>query len=151
MSRIALTGGFTPMPEGIHILKITKVEYDESFGRMSITMENAAGQRHFENFRFLDANGEENQKAIGAFSSLARAALGDSEADEIDTDELVGYLVKGEISYRTYEDKEGKTRTATQKTPGTWWETPTDEEAEAFSATAKPEKKKMDLNSILGR
>ena len=64
MSRIALTGGFTPMPEGVHILCITKVEYDESFGKMSITLQNAAGQKHFENFRFLDANGEENQKAM---------------------------------------------------------------------------------------
>lgn len=153
MSRIALTGGFTIMPEGEQILCITKVEYDESFGRMSVTMQNADGQRHFENFRFLDATGAENQKAIGAFSSLAKAAIGDSNAEEVDTDDLVGCFVKAEISHREYEDKDGKMRTATQKAPGSWWETPTEEEVAAYEAAKKPDKPKpkMDLNSILGR
>ena len=153
MSRIALTGGFTIMPEGVHILCIKKIEYDESFGRMSITMENAEGQKHFENFRFLDSTGADNQKALSAFSALAKAAIGDNDAEEVDTDELLGCFVKAEICHREYEDKDGKTKTATQKAPNTFWETPSDEEIEVFQSSKKPEKPKpkMDLHSILGR
>ena len=36
-------GGYSVIPEGTHVLKITKVEYKEEFGKLLITMETRTG------------------------------------------------------------------------------------------------------------
>ena len=41
MARITMTGGFQIMPEGEQVLKITKAEYDEDFGKAVFTLTNA--------------------------------------------------------------------------------------------------------------
>lgn len=153
MSRIPLTGGFTLMAEGIQILKVTKVDYEEDFGKLSITMENSRGEKHFERYRLLLNDGGVNDKAINAFSSLAKAILGN--VDDCDPEELLGGVVKAQIAHRTYEDSDGNERKTTTKVQGTYWETPSDEEAAAaFSGSSDEkakEKPKVDLNALLGR
>ena len=166
MARIPLSGGFTIMPEGEHILQIVGVEYKEAFGKLKLTMQNAAGQRHFENYQLYDKDNNPNDGALGAFAALARAATGDSDSEDIDPDDLKGCLVKAMIEHRTYENAEGVTKKATQKVPGTYWESVSDEEYDAYfdkiaaketkakpapkAAPATAKKTTRDWKSILG-
>jgi len=143
MSKIKLTGGFSLMAEGVQTLKCTKCEYNEDFGKMSLTFENAKGQKHFENFNFLTVSGEENTGAANAFSSLAIALMGyDSDAEEVDSDDLVGKFVKTTICHETYTTKDGTTKTKTSKLKGAFWENAT-----GFEDTATTDK--FDLDELL--
>ena len=165
MSRIPLTGGFTMMDEGEQILKITQAEYKEDFGKVKLTMQNAKGQKHFESFTLFDKNGEMNDGACGAFSALAKTALRNSDAEDVDVNELVGRYIKGEITYREYTNNDGVKKKATTKADGTWWEEVSDEEIESFVNAQSERKDKpktggkaapksgggIDLKSLLGR
>ena len=125
---IPLSTGFALMEEGTQILKITKADYKEEFGKLNLTMENVQGRKHFENFMLIDKSGETNDKAISALSALARSATHDPSLSEVEPSDLVGCFLKGEISYREYTDKDGKPKKTTQKEPGTYWEECTAEE-----------------------
>lgn len=169
--RVPLTSGFTFMPEGEHVLKISEAEFKEEFGKVKLTFVNASGKKHFENYQLYDKDGNANDGAFSAFSSLARAALndGDGELEDIDPADLKGKYIKGLITYREYTDKEGKNKKTTQKEPGTWWEEVDSAEIAAFEqeagkasaanaarapAEAKPAAKTaavFDLNALLGR
>lgn len=158
MSRIPLTGGFTMMSEGEQILKITEATYKEDFGKVKLTMANASGQKHFENFTLVNKDGDMNDGACNAFSALAKTALRDPDAEDVDVEELVGCYLKGEITYREYEDKNGVTKKATTKAEGTWWEEVSDAEIAEFKAKSDKKSTKsaaksggVDLKSILGR
>lgn len=149
MSKIKLGNGFTPMTEGQQILKIENAEYKEEFGKLKLTMVNAKGQKHFENYTFLNALGETVDGAIGAFSGLARAAMNDSDIEDIDPTDLVGKYVSCVIAYREYEDKEGNKKRTTCKADGTWWESVAD--ADKFDGNATVVKPKaIDLDDLLG-
>ena len=51
MAKIKLSkSGFTPIPEGTHVFKITSAEYDEDFGIVDIQMVTADGKKHNERF-----------------------------------------------------------------------------------------------------
>lgn len=41
MAKIGLTEGFTLIPEGTHVFKITEVNYKEDFGKMEVVMQTA--------------------------------------------------------------------------------------------------------------
>ena len=175
MSRIPLTGGYTMMPEGETVLMIKEATYKEDFGKVKLTLVNSKGQKHFENFTLVDKDGNTNDGACGAFSALAKTALRDPEAENVDVDELVGTFIKAEIAYREYEGNDGKTKKTTTKAEGTWWEEVTDAEIAEFQKDYTPPKKadkpksrstvsvprttapakatgtKPDLKSILGR
>lgn len=151
MGRIQLTGTFSIMPEGEHVLQIVAVSYKEEFGKLSVTMETADGKKHFENFNLLDSSGQPSTGAYNSFSALARTAMKDNNLEDIDPQDLIGTFVKGTITHREYTDKNGQLKKATQKEPGTWWEAPADEEIEDFlNKSGTPAKKSFDLNSILG-
>lgn len=153
MARIPMTGGFTMMAEGEHILKITEAEYKEEFGKLRLTMQNKQGKRHFEQYQLFDKDGNPNDGACNAFSALARAAMRNNDMDDIDPDELVGKYLKGTISYREYEGRDGTIKKATQKAPGTWWEAVEDEEIAEFEGASADEapKPKVNLAALLGR
>lgn len=103
MARIKLSsgGGFSLIPEGFHVLKITKVDESkyEKFGKLEITLETANGQTHTERFSLLDAKGEVNEKALNAFTYFARTALNDYKTDDIDAQELVGRFIRAEVKH----------------------------------------------------
>ena len=91
--------GFTLIPEGWHEFKITKVDYDEKFGKMEIELVTKNGQKHTERFTLLDNTGEINQKAINAFSFFARVAMNNFQIDSLDHEELVGHFIRGKIEH----------------------------------------------------
>ena len=68
-------GGFSVIPEGTHVLKITKVDYNEAFGKITITMETRDAKKHLEKFTLINGAGETNQGALRAFSYFAKVAM----------------------------------------------------------------------------
>lgn len=148
MASIKLNKGFSLMGEGRQVLKITSTEYKEEFGQLKITMTNSKGQKHFENYRFINNAGETVDGAISAFSGLARAAMDSSDIEEIDPIDLVGKYVSCVIAHREYEAKDGTSKKTTEKAEGTWYEAVSDDEK--FDGTEdKPKANGINLDDIL--
>ena len=109
MAKIGLTEGFTLIPEGTHVFKITEVNYKEDFGKMEVVMQTAKGQKHIERFSLLNKDGEPNQGGLNAFSYFAKTALDDFTVKDIDDQELVGHYIRCEVEHEEVESN---------KTPG---------------------------------
>ena len=72
MAKIGLVDGYTMLPEGEQIFKVTKVNYDEDFGKIEVTLQTKSGQSAKETFSILNADGETNEGALKAFSYFAK-------------------------------------------------------------------------------
>lgn len=83
-------GQFQMLPEGEHILKVTKVDYREKYHKMTISYENKDGIKYQDNFTFADAKGNPIEGGINAFSFTAKILLDDFDVEEIDEQDLVG-------------------------------------------------------------
>ena len=114
MAKIKLSkGGFTPIPEGEHIFKITKSTYDEDFGKLEIEMVIASGQKHIERFSLIRNDGEINEGALNAFSYFAKTALNNFNLDEIDHEDLVGCYIKATVEHEKVPSKNDPAKTVT--------------------------------------
>ena len=113
MANIQLSKGFKLCPEGNHIFRIWKVDYDEDFGKVLVYLVNAQGITHLERFNLMLNATEPNTKACEAFSFFARAALNDSKRDEIDHTELLNKYIGLEIVHNTSPSKTDPTQTST--------------------------------------
>lgn len=100
MARIPMSAGFQRIPEGEHVLKITKVEYDEDFGKMVITLENVKGLSCQERFNLLNQDNTPNEKALNAFSFFAKTAMNDFDMEDVDPVDMVGHYIRAEVIYR---------------------------------------------------
>lgn len=113
MAKIPMRSGFTLIPEGRHKFVITKVEYDERFGKLVVSLKNQKGLTHSERFSLLSSDGKTlNEKALNAFSYFAKTALQRfdmDENDEIDPQELVGCFIEAEVKHTVMpkKDREG--------------------------------------------
>ena len=164
MATIKLTGGgFTLIPEGIHVFKIVDVEYKESYGKMSVKMQTAEGQEHEERFSFLKANGETNEGALKAFSYFAKTALNDYSREEIDHTELIGRFIRCEVEHTEPQPNRNNPEKMVQfvrlgdKTPADGFDTvpaqkPANPPAPATPAATTTQKPSggFDLDSLLG-
>lgn len=99
MGKIALSEGYTVIPEGTHIFKIVEVNYKEAYGKLEIKMKTAKGQVHTERFSLIKQDGSSNEGALNAFSYFARTALNDYTAQDIDPEELVGYFIECDVEH----------------------------------------------------
>lgn len=110
MAKIKLVDtGYTMIPEGSYIFKITKVVYDEEYGDMRIEMVTKNGLKHTERFGLLDKNGEVSEGAMKAFSYTARVALNNPNLDIIDEQDLVGCYIKATVVHKTSSTVNSKT------------------------------------------
>lgn len=163
MAKIGLSEGFSLIPKGTHVFKITGVNYKEDFGKMEITMQLASGQKHVERFSLLNKDGEPNQGGLNAFSYFAKVALNDFDLTEIDHEDLVGCFIRCEVDHEEVESNRtpGKmlkfVRLGDKEPADGYDEVPTApakkekaEKSTPASAAAKSGKKPFDLNSILG-
>ena len=146
MARIPMTGGFQIMPEGEQVLKITKAEYDEDFGKAIFTLENVKGQTCQERFGLLNNDNTPNEKALGAFSFFAKTALNDFDIEDVDPEELVGRYIKAEVIHNKVESK---------KEPGkmmTFVNLGSKSPANGFDGEPAPKPKAtgLDLSALLG-
>lgn len=129
MARIKLSDGYTMIPEGSHVFYINDVEYDETFGKVSIHMQTATGRKHTERYNLIDNNGNENPKAMNAFSYFAKNALNRFDALEIDHADLIGHYIRAEVLHTEVPStkEEGKMKTFVnlgEKSPATGFEEP---------------------------
>lgn len=99
--------GYSILPEGQVILKITNVDYKEKFHKMVITLENKEGIKQTERF-MLNTDG-----GLNAFSYFAHKATNNFDNDEIDTNDLVGKFLRCTIVHTVLDSttKPGETVT----------------------------------------
>lgn len=121
MAIIPITRNFTIVPEGTHIFRIYKVEYDAEFGKLQVHFVTAQGITHTERFSFINNDNTTNEAACGAFSSLAMAALNDSSIEAIEHTALVNHYVKAEITHTKSPSKKDPTKTLTFANMGYKW------------------------------
>ena len=114
MATIQMTGNsFTVCPEGRHIFRIYKVDFNPEFGKIVVHIVNAQGITHKENFSLYRADGSMNEGACNAFSFFARTALNDFSREAIDHTELVGHYIGAEVTHTVQPNKNDPTKTVT--------------------------------------
>lgn len=113
MARIALTSGFSRIPEGHYVFCITEVEYKEAFGKLNLTMMTEDGQKHVEKYSLIKNNGEANDGAYNAFSFLAHTALNDFDIMEIDHEDLIGHFIECDVEHETVPSTKDPNKTYT--------------------------------------
>ena len=168
MATIQMTGGaFTVCPEGKHIFRIYKVDFNPDFGKVAVYMVNAQGNTIIQNYGLMNADGSMNDSICNAFSYFARTALNDFSREAIDHTELVNHYIGAEVAHKVLPSKNDPTQTVTyanlvgnkwvangfDTTPvkkaltlGTETETPKVETPIAETPTATG----LDLNALLG-
>lgn len=101
---------FTLIPEGITTFKVMEVndEKYEDFGKLEVKLQTAKGETHVERFTLLKANGELNEGALKAWSYFARTCLNNYQADEIDTQDIVGCYITATVKHETYTRTKGE-------------------------------------------
>ena len=114
MATIQMTNNnFTVCPEGKHIFRIYKVDFNQDFGKVVVYMVNAQGITHRENFNLMRADGSMNESACNVFSFFARTALNDFSREAIDHTELVNHYIGVEIAHTVQPNKNDPTKTVT--------------------------------------
>ena len=113
MARIPMTGGFQVMPEGVQVLKITKAEYDEDFGKATFTLTNVKGQTCLEQFSLLNNDNTPNEKAMNAFSFFAKTAMNNFDLVDVDPVELVGHYIRAEVIHNKVPSNQDPTKMKT--------------------------------------
>lgn len=159
MAIIPMTSGFAVCPEGRHVFRIYKVDYDVDFGKLVIYMVTAQGITHIERFSFLNQNGEMNDKACNAFSFFAKTALNNFALEEIDHRDLVNRYIGGEIVHSVLPSRNDPTKNLTFANMTEKWvadgfdTTPVKKALTIGTEQSEPERVEpagpVDLNSLL--
>ncbi|MCD8030394.1 MAG: hypothetical protein LUF85_06105 [Bacteroides sp.] len=95
---------FTLIPEGVTTFKVMEVDDSKysDFGKIAVKLQTVKGETHTERFSLIYSNGELNEGALRAWSYFARACLGNYQADEIDTQDIVGCYVTATVKHETF-------------------------------------------------
>ena len=162
MAQIKMTSGFTVCPEGVHVFRIYKVDYNPEFGKLIIYLVNAKGITHTERFSLINNNGEVNEKAYNAFSFFAKTALDNFSLESIDHTDLVGHYIKAEVVHTVLPSNSDPSKTITFANLSNKWvahEFDTTPVARALTLGTEPEKvveekpkatTGLNLDSLLG-
>jgi len=139
MAKIGLSAGFTLIPEGRTVFKITDCIYKEKFGKIEVSLETKNGQKHKENFNLTIEGG------LNAFSFFAKTALNDFELAEIDHEALIGCYIAADVVHNKQPHRDDPNKTVTfvnldGKYPADGFDDDGDE-APAPKAKAAPAKK----------
>ena len=107
---------FKLIPEGTTTFKVVEVNDSkyEDFGKLEVKLQTAKGETHIERFGLTKNNGEINEGALKAWSYFARTCLNNFNADEIDTQDIVGCYVTATVKHESYTyEKDGETKKGT--------------------------------------
>lgn len=113
MAKIGLSEGFSLIPEGTHVFKITAVNYKEDFGKMEVVMQTQGGLKHTERFSLLKSDGQPNEGALNAFSYFAKTALNDFSLTEIDHEDLLGHFIECDVEHDKQPSNKDPNKTVT--------------------------------------
>lgn len=111
MAKVKLSeSSYRLIPEGVHVFKVMEVDDSkyEDFGKLAVKLQTAKGETHTENFTIIKANGELNEGALKAWSYFARTCLNNYQADEIDTQDIVGCYIKATVKHEKYIRTKGE-------------------------------------------
>lgn len=111
MARMKLAEStFKLIPEGVTTFKVMEVDDSkyEDFGKIDVKLQTAKGETHIERFTLIKANGELNEGALKAWSYFARTCLNNFQADEIDTQDIVGCYITATVKHETYTRTRGE-------------------------------------------
>lgn len=117
MAKMKLSeSNFTLIPEGITTFKVMEVDDSkyEDFGKIAVKLQTVDGKTHIERFTLQTNKGEVNEGALKAWSYFARTCLNNFQADEIDTQDIVGCYITATVKHETSQGKgenAGKTYT----------------------------------------
>ena len=100
---------FKLIAEGTHTFKVMEVDDSkyEDFGKLTVKLQTSKGENHSENFTLLKGDGEINEGALKAWSYFARTCLNNFQADEIDTQDIVGCYITATVKHETYTRTKG--------------------------------------------
>lgn len=162
MATIPMTSGFTLIPEGVHIFRIYKVDYNQEFGKITIHLVNAQGITHRENFSLMGQGGVINEKACNAFSYFAKTALNDFSLEEIDHNDLVNHYIKAQVVHTILPSNNNPNKTVTFANLSDKWVadgfdtnpvkkalTLGNESGQPIANNSEPQKSGLDINSLL--
>lgn len=121
MPMIPMINTFTVCPEGVHVFRIYKVDYNEEFGKLLIHLVNAQGITHTERFSIMGADGSINEKACAAFSFFAKTALNNFSMEAVDPNTLVDHYIKAQVTHTVQPNKNDPTKTVTFANLGDKW------------------------------
>lgn len=110
MAKMKLSeSAFSLIPEGTTIFKVMSVDDSkyEDFGKLSVKLQTAKGETHTENFSLIGKNGNLNEGALKAWSYFARVCLNNFQADEIDTQDIVGCYIGATVKHETFTRTKG--------------------------------------------
>ena len=101
---------FKMIAEGTHTFKVMSVDDSkyEDFGKLEVKLQTSKGETHTERFTLLNARGEINSGALKAWSYFARTCLNNFNADEIDTQDIVGCYITATVKHDTYTRTKGE-------------------------------------------
>lgn len=101
---------FKLIPEGVATFKVMEVDDTkyEDFGKIAVKMQTAKGETHTENFTLIKTNGELNEGALKAWSYFARTCLNNFQADEIDTQDIVGCYITVTVKHEEFTRTRGE-------------------------------------------
>lgn len=110
MAKMKLSeSAFTLIPEGVTTFKVMEVDDTkyEDFGKLAVKLQTAKGETHTETFTLIDNNGNLKEGALKAWSYFARTCLNNFQADEIDTQDIVGCYIQATVKHETYTRTKG--------------------------------------------
>ena len=117
MAKMKLSeSNFKLIPEGVTTFKVVSVDDSkyEDFGKLEVKLQTAKGETHIERFGLTKKNGEINEGALKAWSYFARTCLNNFNADEIDTQDIVGCYVTATVKHESYTyEKDEETKKGT--------------------------------------
>lgn len=148
MAKVALSGGFSPIPEGTHVFQIVEVNYKEEYGKLEVKMKTANGKTHLERFSLMRIDGSANAGALSAFSFFAKTALQDFNLTEIDHNDLVGRFIKCVVEHNVQPSTKDPSKDVVFTRLGDKY--PADGFEEGEAAPKKSEKSALDLDALLG-
>ncbi len=111
MAKVKLAeSNFKMIPEGTYTFKVMEVDDSkyEDFGKIEVKLQTAKGEKHNERFTLLTGKGELNEGALKAWSYFARTCLNNFQADEIDTQDIVGCYITATVKHETYTRTQGE-------------------------------------------
>ena len=101
---------FKMIAEGTHTFKVMSVDDSKysDFGKLEVKLQTAKGETHIERFTLVNGKGELNEGALKAWSYFARTCLNNFNADEIDTQDIVGCYITATVKHETYTRTKGE-------------------------------------------
>lgn len=99
--------GFSIIPEGRYVFKITACEYKQKYQKIEVTLETAKGEKHKETYSLNNDGGRK------AFSFMAKTAMHDYSLDEIDHTDLIGKYISANVVHTTQPHRDDPEKTVT--------------------------------------